>query len=294
MTLAVACAAGSAWIRWGMKKEGLGGPCSYKMHCGDDAPTCMRANENEPGVCTRPCDPGVDCAPGIACVSVGLDERDEMGRPKQGGYCVPEDRLPSKKRKHADAGASGPSGHLEIPTVAGQLEGEVELRFERAGAAPRTGHYVVKGTLARTMPSGASRTVSDAASMRTFSINDDKKTFAASALEGGGAAEPPKLVKTETKDTVAGEPCEVWRLEEAKSVHEVCVITGGAFVEPTARLASPWQKELAVRSAFALRMVERDAKGTEKSRMTVTKLDRRPQDASLFEVPRSYKNLASR
>src|SRR5438105_2358349 len=117
--------------------------------------------------------------------------------------------------------------------------------------------------------------------MRVYVADDDKKTFGASAYEGAGAQDGVKVNKTDTKETIAGRECTVWKIDEPKTSHEVCVVTGGAFVEPQARNAATWQRELAVRSAFPLRMTDKDAK----NKMTVTRLDLHPVDAALFAIP---------
>lgn len=294
VSIALACAGAFAWVRWGMKKSGLGEPCAYKVNCGPDAPTCLKQTADQDGVCSRPCDPGVECAPGIACVKVELEERDDRGNPLEGGYCFPQAILDArKKKKIVEAGAPKDS-FVDVPEVAGQLEGDVDMKWERGSGAPQVASYVVKGTLVRSAGSGKKRVLADAAAMRVYHVDDDKKSFGAAALEGAAATDGVKVTKTDAKEQIAGRSCDVWKIDEPKVSHEVCVITGGAFVDPSGRNAPTWLRELAVRSAFPLRMVERDAGGAEKSRMTVTRLDVHPVDAAAFAIPRSYKNLAAK
>ncbi len=295
VTVALACAGGFAWVRWGMKKSGLGEPCAYKVNCGPDAPTCLKQSVDQDGVCSRPCDPGGECAPGIACVKVELEERDDRGNPLEGGYCFPQALVDARKKKKNPEPAGAPrDSFVDVPDVAGQIEGDVDMRWERGSGAPQNASFLVKGTLVRAAGSGKKRVIADAAAMRVYHVDDDKKTFGAAALEGSAAVDGVKVTKTEAKEQIAGRSCDVWRVEEPKVVHEVCVISGGAFVDPSGRTAPTWLRELAVRSAFPLRMVERDARGTEKSRMTVTRLDAHPVDASSFVIPKSYKNLAAK
>lgn len=289
VTIALVCGGAFAYVRWGMKKSALGEPCAYKVNCGSDAPTCMKPNEREDGVCSRPCDLGAECAPGITCVKVELEERDDRGVPLEGGYCFPQALLDARKKKKpaaAEAGAPKDS-YVDVPEVAGQLEGDVEMKWERPSGTT-TATYQVKGTLVRAVGPGKKRTIADAAAMRVYVVDDHLHTFAASAYEGAAPLDGVKLTKTEGKEQIAGRSCDVWRIEEPKTQHEVCVITGGAFVDPSARNAPTWLRELSVRTAFPLRMAERDGK----SKMTVTRFDAHPVDASLFTIPRSYKNLA--
>lgn len=289
VSVALACGGAFAYVRYGMKKSGLGERCAYKVNCAPDAPTCMKPNENEDGVCSRPCDhdAGTECAPGIACVKVELEERDDRGVPLEGGYCFPQALLDARKKKPAREAGPPKDSFIDVPEIAGQLEGEIEMKWER-GASATTATYQVKGTLIQAAGPGKKRTIADASAMRVYMVDDHLHTFAASAYEGTAVVDGVKVTKTDAKEQIAGRSCDVWRIEEPKTSHEVCVITGGAFVDPTARNAPAWLRELSVRTAFPLRMAERDGK----TKMTVTRLDAHPVDAALFSIPRSYKNLA--
>ncbi len=93
-----------AWVyvRYLVPKAALGGPCKYAMGCKTDAPKCMRPDIEEDGVCSRPCAVGADCAPGIRCVEIELDEeRDARGMPAKGGYCFPQTFLEAQKAKRS-------------------------------------------------------------------------------------------------------------------------------------------------------------------------------------------------
>ena len=111
VALFIAALATFAWVyvRYLAPKAGLGGPCRYAMNCRADAPRCMRPSIDEDGVCSRPCaPPEVDCAEGIRCLEIELDdERDARGMPAKGGYCFPRAFLDARKKKPArDAGAA--------------------------------------------------------------------------------------------------------------------------------------------------------------------------------------------
>jgi len=127
----------------------------------------------------------------------------------------------------------------------------------------------------------------DTSTLRVYVVDDDKKTFAASQIATGpGEA---RVTKTDRKDKVADRECDVWQIEEGKTTREACVVQGAAFIDPSGRVASAWEKELAVRSVFPLRVLEGD-----KPKLVTSKIDARPLDASLFVIPKSYKNLAAR
>lgn len=282
--LALACAGGWIYTRYLVKKETLGGTCSYDIHCRSEAPRCLKQSAEGDGVCSRPCETDGDCATDIKCVKVGLDEYDERGRQIEGGYCFPQALLDARKKKK-DTGAAPVAKAdtwLDVPEAPGQLEGEVVL--ERGGAKTS---YEVKGTLLRLAGTGKRRTIVDTSTLRVYVVDDEKKTFAASQLNTQPGE--PKVTKTARKDNVADRECEIWQIEEGKSIREACVITGAAFVDPSGRAASAWEKELAVRTAFPLRLTEGD-----KTKLLAVKVDARPLEASLFAIPKSYKNLASR
>ncbi len=300
VTLALLAGASLLYTRYGITKQGLAGPCKYAFHCGTDAPRCMRAPEDDQGICTRQCDPPNDCAANIQCIDVELEERDERGVPLHGGICIPESMLSKKKRhKPADAGAAKDDAWLAAPDLPNQLEGEVTLRTDAGSQQGLPRNYVIKGSLVRTGTIGAQagsgtrrRTIADTAGMRTFSVDDDMKTFSATVL-----AAPPsdtKVDKTGKKLTFLGKECEIWRIDDGKSVRDACILQGASLIEPSARSVPAWQRELAVRSAFAIDVSERDKKGVELSHTTATRLDLHPVDAAEVAIPKSYKNLAGR
>ena len=102
IALAIAGLATFAWVyvRYLAPKAGLGGPCKYAMGCRSEAPRCMRPDIEEDGVCSRPCAMGADCAEGVRCVEIELDEeRDSRGMPAKGGYCFPQMFLDAQKAK---------------------------------------------------------------------------------------------------------------------------------------------------------------------------------------------------
>jgi Domain of unknown function (DUF4412) len=291
-----------AWLytRYGVQKAELGGPCMYALHCRKEAATCLRLSLDDKGACSRSCEVGTDCAPGIPCVKVGLGEYDDRGMPLEGGYCIPQTLIDARKKGRSDGGADDGGAKLDswlpVPVVPAQLEGEVTFQNEKKGVAvgePRS--FLVKGTLLRPSPAasnGRKRTIVDTNPLRVFSIDDEKQTFAISAL--GGSPGDVKVTKTGRMEKLLDRDCEIWKLDEARATREACIVQGGTFMDPAARVAAPWARELAVRDAFPLRVVELDSAGHEVSRLVVVRFDVHPIEASLFAVPHSYKNLAGR
>lgn len=279
--LVVACAAGWIYTRYLVKKETLGGTCMYDMHCRSEAPRCLKQSVDGEGVCSRPCDTDGDCATGITCVKVELGEYDERGRPLEGGYCFPQAFLDARKKKK-DAGRPKSDSWVDVPEAHGQFEGEITL--ERHGAKTS---YEVKGTLLRLRSMGKRRTIVDTSTLRVYTVDDDKKTFAAAQIATTPAE--PKVTRTERKDTIAEHECEIWQIDEGKTTREACVLKGASFIDPSGRAAAAWEKELSVRTVFPLRVTENG-----KPKLLVLEIDAHPLDASLFTIPKSYKNLAGR
>jgi hypothetical protein len=303
--LALACAGGWIYTRYLVKKGTLGEACTYDMHCRPEAPRCLKGSVDEDGVCSRSCETDGDCAEGIRCIKVELEDRDDRGRPLEGGYCFPQAVLDARRRKNkkdAGAGVAGASSAkidswLDVPEAAGQLEGEVT--FDPSGGGGGRQVVEIKGRLVRSAGKHG-RTIVDTSTLRVYTVDDEKKTFSASQL----AASPNeiRIVKTDRTDKVADHDCEIWQTEEraadprnpgsgsgpVKATREACVVKGAAFVDSSGRTASALEKELAMRGVLPLRITEGD-----KTKALVVKLDLHPLDAGGFAIPKSFRNLAA-
>jgi len=290
VTLAVLAGASLLYTRYGVTKQGLAGPCKYAFHCGPEAPRCMRAPEDEEGICTRQCDPPTDCAADIQCVDVELEERDERGVPLRGGICVPSSKLDAKKKRKSSDGGVKDDAWLAAPDS--QLEGEITLQFQSGGKDAGSRAYVLKGSLLKVPSNGAApkrRSIIDTSGMRLFRVDDDMKTFAATVLNA-----PPsdtKVDKTGKKLTFLGKECEVWRIDDGKTTRDACIIQGGSLIEPASRNVAAWQRELCVRGAFPIDVSEQDKSGKEISHITATRIDLHPVPASDMGIPKSYSNI---
>ena len=288
VTLAVACAGGLIYTRWIVKKESLGGPCTYDIHCRAEAPRCMKQDVDGAGVCTRPCDNDGDCAADIMCIKVQLDDYDEHGKPLEGGYCYPQALLDARRKKKNDGGAAAatggdggiiPGSWVKVPQIPDQFEGEVTLDH---GTEKRT--FEIKGSVFRVMGT-KKRTVFDTSALREYSVDDDKKEYSATSL--ATSINTVKVTKTDKKDTVADHECQIWTIEEGKSVREVCAISGGSLVGVSGRGVASWERELASRSVIPVRLVDEG-----KTKFIASKIDLHPIDDKEFLVPKAYHNKA--
>jgi hypothetical protein len=104
---------------------------------------------------------------------------------------------------------------------------------------------------------------------------------------------PPKIEKTNAKDTVAGYTCEIWNITSEGKRAEACVAEGITWVDLTdLGWSSPELTVAAVASEanrFPLRVISFDAKGVEEMRMEATKVDKKKLDDTKFVVPADYR-----
>jgi len=124
------------------------------------------------------------------------------------------------------------------------------------------------------------------------------KTFT-SGFEPGARREapsrpPPKVTKTGQKDTVASYACEIWDvIPDTGEKMSVCVANEGAswFKLPLGGIPTEhaWALELLDGKHFPLRGIAYDKAGAEKARVEVTKIDKKPLAATLFDIPQGYK-----
>lgn len=226
----------------------------------------------------------------------------------------------------ADGAASGAAAATSLPSFAG-FEGEIDLMMKssdpRAGG-PHTVNLLVKNDKIRAdLPPGIPGTeafggkvygVLDTPDKKLFAVLDARKevvvidlnkagehlrSFSGPGSHGssGPSSPPPKVTKTGHKDTVAGTTCEDWEVVPAdgKGKMMVCVAEAGGvsfFHLPLTGIPTEhaWMLELLDGNHFPLRAITYED-NVEKSRIEVTKLDKHPEDASLFAIPAGYKVL---
>jgi hypothetical protein len=108
---------------------------------------------------------------------------------------------------------------------------------------------------------------------------------------------PPKVTKTGVMDKVAGIACENWEVSEPpRKMATLCIADQGAswFHLPITGIPTEyaWALELMDGKHFPLRMIGYDEKtGAEEARIELTKLEKKPLAASLFDMPAGYKTV---
>jgi hypothetical protein len=112
---------------------------------------------------------------------------------------------------------------------------------------------------------------------------------------GGGAARtPPKITKTGQMDKIAGYACENWEIADPEKGGKVsiCVADQGAswFQLPAASLPAEYAAmlELVDGKHFPLRFIAYEKDGSEGGRIEVTKIEKKPLAAQMFEIPATY------
>jgi hypothetical protein len=105
---------------------------------------------------------------------------------------------------------------------------------------------------------------------------------------------PPKLTKTGTTDKIAGYTCDNWDVtEESRKVATMCIAdqSNSWFHLPTTGIPTEyaWALELLDGKHFPMRFIGYEKDGSEGGRVEVTKFEKKPIAASLFEIPAGYK-----
>ncbi len=188
------------------------------------------------------------------------------------------------------------------------FEGEITMNITDEGKPPRTITYTVKGKKMRfDVPGrgaeGDSYAIFDGDSKKMITVTESKKMafemdmnnpgmpgMGVGAAATAAAAAKPNVEKTGKQDTVAGYSCEMWKITETDgSKSDVCVAKGIAFPSPGGR-APAWAAELGG-DFFPLRVVTTDPTGKEKTKMEVTKIDKKTVDDAKLQVPAGYKTM---
>ena len=226
------------------------------------------------------------------------------------------------------AGSSGGAAAADVPAFAG-FEGEIDLVMKgKTSPAPIPVNLMIKGDAVRFDAPGDMLAIPDveritgggkvygilkASDKQLTVVLDTKREAVVIGLDGMGdrvkgmrphvpgapdpaPSDPPKVTKTNKKDTVAGLPCQIWDIRNSdKSKIDICVADQGAsfFQLPLTGIPTEnaWALELMDGKHFPLRAVLTERDGSDGGRIEVTKLDKHALDASLFEIPAGYKQM---
>jgi hypothetical protein len=208
------------------------------------------------------------------------------------------------------------------------FEGEIDALFKEAGPAGKSANvavFVKAGKLRFEVPEGLGQgpammlgpkayVIFDSPGKKIDVVADSRKEVIVIDLEKSGQdlkgvgappsaphgpqaapqGPPTKLTKTGKSDTVAGYSCDLWDITSDHREGTVCVAQEGAswFSIPLTGIPTEhaWAVELLDGKHFPLRFVGYDKDGaTEKTRVEVTKIDKKTLPPTEFEYPPTYK-----
>lgn len=133
------------------------------------------------------------------------------------------------------------------------------------------------------------------------STGEQLKSMAAKNRAGtsaGKESKPPKVVKTGRKEKIAGYDCEDWEITSEDKPGEkitMCVSQQGFSWFQIPLVGAPaeyaWAGELADGTHFPLKISVTEKDGKESAHIEVTKVDKKPLDAKLFEIPADHPQM---
>jgi hypothetical protein len=193
---------------------------------------------------------------------------------------------------------------LALPLVA--FEGKVHLDMT-SGRDSQQIVYSLKGEKARMeMPNlGAGMaSIVDGPNQQVLVLMPEQRMYmvmqlqeAVDAANKAGKAHQVTFEDTGETEVILGRTCRKFRITERDSTSEIWAAEGlGKFAGQMGGAGKgnslpAWQRELAERQFFPLRMITKDRKGKETLRMQATKIDEMKLDNALFEVPAGYQKF---
>ncbi len=190
------------------------------------------------------------------------------------------------------------------PTLVAQsFEGVVEMKTKSEQGSP-TLTYMMKGGNARIefeSPRGKGIMLHMGKEEKNYMLMTGMQMY----MEiGGGAgaeqaaeAKKPGIKKTGKTEKILGYDAEQIMVTTEDADHEVWAAKGiGEFVRFTGmgrrqQQGAQWEGMAEFKGYFPLRIVSKDKEGNEKSSLEVTKIEKKPLDGSLFQIPSDYKKM---
>jgi len=183
----------------------------------------------------------------------------------------------------------------------GSFEGEISMTMTPEGKPPHFIVYEMKGSKVRfdfgDTFGEVTYVIADYAA-KTTALIDEKKmvvtlmsTEEAAAIDTALAKKKVSAAATGAKDVIAGYSCDVYQVtEENGEKDEACVAKGLRFPQMGAN-SNPWLTAMGGNDFFPMRGVRTDVAGR-KTRMEVTKVDKKHLDDARFEIPAGYKTIS--
>lgn len=190
---------------------------------------------------------------------------------------------------------------LATTTFAGSFQGRLEM-VTTAGKNTTPSTYFIKGTNIRIeskpTPEMTSIGLLDGATgTMTILMVDQKMYMQFSAKKVAELAPDVTFQETGRTEVIAGKTCSEFVVKDKKNTTEIWATSelgnmanlGEAFGRRGQR--SAWEDEMIRRGMFALRVVSKNKKGVETSRMECTRITEEKLDDAIFRIPEGYNKM---
>lgn len=207
------------------------------------------------------------------------------------------------------------AGAVLAPAVlsAASFEGKVNFKMTSARGKPQEMRYSIKGDKIRIELPGQKEMgglIMDTTKKETTVLMDEQQMYMVMAMPAAAptqqtakAGEETKLEKTGEKEKILGYLAEKFVATDQKSKTELWLAEGlGSFIGASS--AGPmggkpgsgpapqaWERALAGKDLFPLRVVTRDQGGKENFRLEATEIEKQTLSAALFAPPPGYQKL---
>lgn len=193
---------------------------------------------------------------------------------------------------------------------ASPFEGKMTLKMTSGGGKAQEIQYSLKGDKMRLDFPGmkGAGMIVDTAKKETTMLMDEQKMYmtmpmpdVATMASGGGKSEDVKLEKTSQTEKILGYTATKFLSTHQGTTTELWLAEGlGTFFSPgggnpmaggrgnAGPAPQAWEKALAGKALFPLRVVAKDKSGKESFRMEATAIDKQSLPESLFSPPADY------
>jgi len=199
--------------------------------------------------------------------------------------------------------------------AAASFEGKVAFKITSGRAKPQEMHYQIKGDKIRVSLPGQDQTgglIMDLEKKETLMLMDSEKMYMVMPMategapdRGGKAGDAPTLEKTGETETILGYRAEKYLSTHQNEKTELWLAEGlGRFAGSGSKggpmgggrkgggsAGQAWERALAGKDLFPLRVVGLDRGGKETSRMEVTAIEKQSLPDSLFVPPADYTKM---
>jgi hypothetical protein len=195
---------------------------------------------------------------------------------------------------------------------AASFEGRVAFKMTSTRGPVQELAYNIKGDKIRLEMPGQNTMggiIIDTTKRETTIVMDQQKMYMTmpipdvAAQSAGKKGEDVKLEKTGEKETILGYPAEKYVTTQQDTTTEMWLAEGlGTFMSAPSgnpmgggrggnNQAQAWERALAGKELFPLRVVSKDKAGKESFRMEATAVDKKPLADSLFAPPAGYQKF---